>query len=122
LVVDDALGMLEGLARLLRLHGYETMLFPSAAAFENHADFERAACVILDINLDDGSGIELRRRLAAAGVAVPVIYMTGNTDAAVRAAALASGCSAFLIKPFSAQALLEPLKRAGRPPDGGDAR
>jgi FixJ family two-component response regulator len=114
--------MLEGLARLLRLHGYETMLFPSAAAFENHADFERAACVILDINLDDGSGIELRRRLAAAGVAVPVIYMTGNTDAAVRAAALASGCSAFLIKPFSAQALREPLKRAGWPPDGGDAR
>jgi FixJ family two-component response regulator len=39
-----------------------------------------AACVILDINLNDGSGIEQRQGLKAAGVPVPVIYMTGNED------------------------------------------
>jgi hypothetical protein len=42
----------------------------------------------------------------------PVIYMSGNDDAAVREAALASGCIAFQTKPFSAQELMEPLKRA----------
>ena len=46
----------------------------------NHSDFEEAICVILDINLNDGSGIELRHDLKAAGVSVPVIYMTGNED------------------------------------------
>jgi len=71
-----------------------------------------AACVILDINLNDGSGIELRQGLKAAGVPVPVIYMTGNEDPAVRKAALGSGCVAFLTKPFSAQELIEPLKKA----------
>ena len=43
---------------------------------------------------------------------MPVIYMTGNEDPAVRKAALDSGCIAFLTKPFSAQSLIEPLKKA----------
>jgi len=112
LVVDDDAAMLKGVKRLLRQHDYETILFSSAKAFKNHTDFENAVCVILDINLNDGSGIELRHGLKAAGNSVPVIYMTGNEDPAVRNAALDSGCIAFLTKPFSAQSLIEPLKRA----------
>jgi FixJ family two-component response regulator len=112
LVVDDDPGMLRGVQRLLRQHAYEPILFPSAEAFRNHTDFERAVCVILDINLNDGSGIELRHHLNDAGVSVPVIYMTGNEDPAVRKAALNSGCIAFLTKPFSTLELIEPLKKA----------
>ena len=67
-------------------------LFSSAQAFKNHPDIEKAACVILDINLPDGSGIELREDLKAAGISVPVIYITGNANPKVRDAALASGC------------------------------
>jgi FixJ family two-component response regulator len=113
LVVDDDAAMLKGVQRLLRQHGYDSVLFPSAEAFENHGDFENAACIILDINLNDGlSGIELRHRLKAAGISVPVIYMTGNDTPAVRTSALLSGCLAYLTKPFSAKSLVEPLKRA----------
>jgi FixJ family two-component response regulator len=119
-VVDDDPGMLRGVKRLLREYGYDSVLFASAEAFENHNDFEKALCIILDINLKDGSGIELRHRLKADGVSVPVIYMTGNEDAAVRDAALQSGCLAYLTKPFSAQELMEPLKRAGRHINRGD--
>jgi FixJ family two-component response regulator len=43
---------------------------------------------------------------------VPVIYVTGNEDPAVREAALDSGCIAFLTKPFSTQSLIESLKKA----------
>jgi FixJ family two-component response regulator len=112
LVVDDDLGMLRAIKRLLRQHDYEPILFSSAQAFKSHTDFENAACVILDINLNDGSGIELRQGLKAAGVSVPVIYITGNESPAIRKAALASGCIAFLSKPFSMQSLIEPLKKA----------
>ena len=111
LVVDDDLGILRALKRLLRQHDYEPILFSSAQAFKSHTDFEKAACVVLDINLKDGSGIELRHDLKASGVSVPVIYMTGNDDPAVRRAAVASGCIAFLTKPFSTQSLIEPLKK-----------
>ena len=112
LVVDDDPGMLKCVKRLLLQHAYKPILFSSAQAFKSHIDFDRAACIILDINLPDGSGIELRHRLNAEGVSVPVIYMTGNNDPAVHDAALASGCIAFLTKPFSAQSLIEPLKQA----------
>ena len=112
LVVDDDSGMLRGVKRLLREHGYESVLFASAEAFQNQNDFEKVLCVILDINLNDGSGIELRHRLKADGVSVPVIYITGNDNPAVREAALESGCIALLNKPFSAKSLIEPLERA----------
>ena len=112
LVVDDDPGMLEGLQRLLWLHAYEPILLSSAEAFKKHTDFEKVACVILDINLNDGSGIELGHHLQAAGLSVPVIYMTGNQDPTVRKAALDTGCIAFLTKPFSTQELIDPLNKA----------
>jgi len=112
LAVDDDPGMLKSVKRLLRQHAYEPILFSSAQAFKNHSDIETAACVILDIDLPDGSGIELREDLKAAGVSVPVIYITGNANPKVREAALASGCVAFLTKPFSAHELIKPLKSA----------
>jgi len=60
LVVDDDPGMLKGIQRLLRQHAYETILFSSAEALKKHVNIEEAVCVILDINLKDRSGIELR--------------------------------------------------------------
>jgi FixJ family two-component response regulator len=97
---------------MLRQFGYASLLFPSAEAFAKQCDFDGAACVLLDINLGDGSGIELRHRLKAAGNTVPVIYMTGNDTPAVREAAFQSGCLAYLTKPFSAKSLVEPLNNA----------
>jgi FixJ family two-component response regulator len=112
LVVDDDPGMLGSIARMLRQLGYASLLFPSAETFAKQSDFDGAACVLLDINLGDESGIELRHRLKAAGITVPVIYMTGNDTPAVREAAIQSGCLAYLSKPFSANSLIEPLKQA----------
>jgi len=117
-VVDDDPGTLRGVSRLLRQYGYDSMLFPSAEALERHDDIEKAGCIVLDIDLNGASGIDLRHRLKAAGKSVPVIYMTGNDNPAVRKAALDSGCMAFLTKPFSVQELIEPLERAGRHPTG----
>ncbi len=111
-VVDDDAMMLKSVARLLRQLGYESVLFPSAEAFANHGDFNRVICVVLDINLGDVSGIDVRQHLKEANISVPVIYITGNDSPAVRRAAHQSGCLAFLTKPFSAKSLIVPLHRA----------
>ena len=111
-VVDDDPGMLRGVRRLLREHGYDSVLFSSAKAFQKHDDFDQAGCIVLDIHLGDDSGIEVRHRLSAAGVSVPVIYMTGRDNDATRMAAMASGCLAYLAKPFTARSLMEPIERA----------
>jgi FixJ family two-component response regulator len=104
--------MLKCIERLLRLYAHEPILFSSAQAFTRQCDVENADCVILDINLNDGSGIELRHGLKAAAVTVPVIYITGNDSPAVRKVALESGCAAFLTKPFATHELMESLKAA----------
>jgi len=111
-VVDDDPGTLRGVKRLLREHGYDCVLFPSARAFQDHEDFEEAFCVILDIDLNEESGIELRHRLRAAGFAIPVIYITASDSPVTRMAAIESGCIAYLTKPFSAKSLMEPIARA----------
>jgi FixJ family two-component response regulator len=110
--MDDDPGMLKGMKRLLREHGYDSVLFPSAEALQTYDDFEEAICVILDINLNGESGIELRHRLKAAGISVPVIYITASDNPATRMAALDSGCIAYLTKPFSAKSLIGPLEKA----------
>ena len=104
--------MLKSVARLLRQLGYASVLFPSAEAFANHSDFNGVICVLLDIDLGDVSGIEVRRRLKEANNSVPVVYITGNDSPTVRRAAHQSGCLAYLTKPFSAKSLMEPLHRA----------
>ena len=110
-VVDDDPSMLRGVKRLLRAHGYDSELFSSAEALHNHNNFDQALCVVLDINLNDASGIEVNHRLKAAGVSLPVIFITGNDNPATRIAAMASGCLAYLTKPFVASSLIEPIER-----------
>jgi FixJ family two-component response regulator len=111
-VVDDDPGTLRGVQRLLREHGYDSASFSSAAAFQEHGDFGQAICVVLDIHLSDESGIELRHRLTAAGISLPVIYITGKDNPGTRMAAIESGCLAYLTKPFAASSLIEPIERA----------
>ena len=103
--------MLRGIKRLLREHGFPSELFETGAALLDYGGFDSASCLILDINLSDGSGIELRHRLAALGVDLPVIYITGNDNQATRMAAMESGCVAYLTKPFTAKSLIEPIER-----------
>lgn len=108
-VVDDDPTILKGLSRLLNASGYETQVFDSAEAFLNGLETRAASCVILDVHLAGISGIELRRRLAAAGSKLPVIFMTAVDDEAVRREAIESGCGALLCKPFSARSLIEAI-------------
>jgi FixJ family two-component response regulator len=110
-VVDDDPGMLRGVQRLLREHGYDSLPFASADAFQRHDNFGDGICVVLDINLNDDSGIDVRHRLKAAGVSLPVIFITGKDNPATRMAAIESGCLAYLTKPFAARSLMEPIER-----------
>jgi FixJ family two-component response regulator len=111
-VVDDDPGILKGVGRLLRRHGYESVLFSSAEALRRRDDFETVCCIILDINLNNESGIELSYCLKAAGICLPVIYITADDNPAVHMAALESGCIACLTKPFQAKSLIESIEKA----------
>ena len=111
-VVDDDASMRTSITRLLRQHGLSATVFGSGRALFDHNDFGKAICIIIDVNLNEQSGIELRRRLAQDGVKSPVIYITGNDSPAKRLAAIESGCIAYLNKPFTAQSFIEAVEQA----------
>lgn len=108
-IVEDDPSMLQGLNRLLSARGFNVQAFSSAELFLEDAANCKAACLLLDIQLSGISGIELKRRLASSGGNLPVIFMTGIYDEAVRREALEVGCVAFLKKPFLAKLLIEAI-------------
>jgi FixJ family two-component response regulator len=110
-VVDDDPSMLTGIKRLLRFHGFHSLLFESSNAMLTHDNFENALCFIFDIDLNGDSGFELSHWLVSQGIRLPVIYITGNDSEANRAAATESGCIAYLTKPFAAQSLIESIEK-----------
>jgi len=107
-VVDDDPAMLSAIQRLLTSNGFKVETVTSANEVRAHNNLERAFCMVLDVNLGSESGITLHQELRASGIEVPVIYISGKH--AAKAAALASGCVAFLSKPFAAKSLLEPIR------------
>lgn len=105
-IVEDDASMLKGLQRLLRAHGIATEVYTSAEAFLERAAASEAGCLVVDINLGGISGIELQRRLAAAGSRVPIIFMTAVDSEVVEREAIEVGCVAYLRKPFTARQLM----------------
>jgi FixJ family two-component response regulator len=111
-VIDDDLGILESLELVLSSCGYHTELFASAEEFFYAAPTLEAACLVVDIELGDISGVELVRALCTEGFTLPVIFITGSHDELHRRQAMELGCAAFLLKPFSAERLIETVREA----------
>ena len=80
----------------------------SFLADTKHPQFD---CLVVDIQLGGISGIELTRRLAAAGGSTPVIFITAHDDPEVRHAAEAVGCRAYFRKTDSGTEVLEAIRR-----------
>ena len=113
-LVDDDKAMLRSLERLLNASGFDTEVFSSAEAFLARNSAREAACLVLDIHLGGMSGIELRRRLAASGSAVPVVFMTAFDDESTHDKAMEAGCVACLHKPFPARMLIGAIETAAQ--------
>jgi FixJ family two-component response regulator len=73
---------------------------------------EAAGCLVLDVRLPGQSGLDLQRELAAAGILLPIIFITGHGDVPMSVAALKAGAIEFLTKPFRDQDLLDAVHRA----------
>ena len=112
-VVDDDSSILRAIENLLDANGFATELFASAEEFLDRRAATQVDCLLLDINLSVMSGIELQRQLAACGSKLPVIFMTGLDDEAIRREALMAGGVACLRKPFTVRQLIDAIERAG---------
>jgi|ERR1043166_1153530 FixJ family two-component response regulator len=113
-VVDDDESVRESLPDLLKEFGFEPRAFSSAAEFLSSDCVNQTKCLILDIAMPNMSGFDLQRELQLRGHKIPIIFITGQTDGAVRARAIAHGPVSVLLKPFNETDVLAAVNAALR--------
>src|ERR1700722_15632633 len=110
-VVDDDYRVREALSRLISSVGLRVAAFGSASEFRESEKADAPACLILDLELPDVSGLELQQELAA-GPAPPIVFITGHGDIPSSVRAMKAGAIEFLSKPFGEQQLLRAIDAA----------
>ena len=111
-VVDDDPSMRRSLDSLLRSVGLDVHLFSSAQEFMHAKRPEVPGCLVLDVRLPGMSGLAFQQELAKAGVALPIIFISGHGDVPISVRAMKAGAVEFLTKPFEEQVLLDAIHAA----------
>ena len=105
-IVDDDASVRRSLERLVQSAGYTVATFGSAREYLAWLRNGHAACLVLDVHMNEMSGFELQARLTA-----PIIFITAQDDATTRDR-LEKTRSAHLRKPFDDHVVLDAIRRA----------
>jgi CheY-like chemotaxis protein len=120
LVIEDDPSTLEVLVTVLTGDGHSVVGERTGAEGRQRATAEPWDLIICDIGLPDVTGFVLARQLRSAGVATPLIALSGHTDEEDRRLGLASGFDRYLAKPIQASALREEIRvLTSHPPVAG---
>jgi two-component system response regulator MprA len=122
LVVDDERAVRESLRRALELEGYEIELAADGSeALQALKDDEpQPDAVILDVLMPGIDGLEVCRRVRAAGNAIPVLMLTARDEVENRVAGLDAGADDYVTKPFALEELLARVRALLRRTTDGD--
>ena len=111
-IVDDDPSAREGLSSLLRSAGLKVETFASAQEFLARPSADAPSCLVLDLQLPGLSGLELQKRMAEAGLEIPIVFLTGHGNIPASVQAMKAGAVEFLTKPFDDEQLLQAIKEA----------
>ena len=111
-VVDDDESICRSFSRLLRAANFQPVTYASAEAFLADAKHPKFDCLVLDIQLEGMSGLELRKRLSVVKDSTPVVFITAHDDQDARAMAQECGCAGFFRKTDSGADVLAAIRRA----------
>jgi len=111
-IVDDDASVRKALGRLVRAAGYEVELFGCASEFLAREVSIRPACLLLDVRMPGMSGIELQQTIGGTQRELPIVFITGHGDEAVREKTLAAGAVDVLYKPVDDRVLLAAIEQA----------
>ena len=119
IVEDDPL-VRDSVADLLAAAGFASQTYGSATEFIQAKRSDVSACLILDVELPDLSGLDLQADLTNSGIEVPIIFLTGHGDIPRSVRAMKAGAVEFLTKPFRTGELVDAVCQALA--RGGDLR
>ena len=106
LLAEDEIAMSEAVTDILTYHKYSVDAVYNGADALDYALASQYDGVILDIMMPKMDGIEVLKRLRAAGCTVPVLLLTAKAEVDDRIRGLDAGADDYLPKPFAMGALL----------------
>jgi FixJ family two-component response regulator len=111
-LVDDDPAVLKSIERLLASDGFSVRAFNKPKEFLAHVQAHPVPLVVLDIWMEEMSGLEVQANLSALSPCTRVIIITGREDTAAKLTALHLGVIAFFTKPFDGDQFLSAVRGA----------
>ena len=121
-VIDDDEAVRDSLEFLFASAALPAATYATPLSFIGAAHRIIHGCVVTDVRMPEMSGLDLVRRLKAAGWTLPIIVITGHGDVALAVEAMKAGAIDFIEKPFDDETLLASVRAALAPARtaGGD--
>jgi two-component system response regulator FixJ len=110
-VIDDDDALRDSVRLFLVNEGLNVRSYSSANEFLATLEADRPGCVVTDVRMPGMSGMELLAYIAAKGMALPVIVITGHADVPLAVRAMKQGAIDLLEKPFKAEELIAAVRR-----------
>lgn len=114
IVIDDDDSVRRSLCTMLERAGYEVSLYDCADAFLANPVVPRPSVILLDMRMPGTPGVGLQSQLKTLAQNVPVVFVSGDSRPEEIIAAMKQGAVDFLLKPFTAQVMMEVIQRAMR--------
>jgi FixJ family two-component response regulator len=111
-IVDDDDNVRASIEGLLKSVSLRCASFGTAEEFLRSKRPDVPSCLVLDVSLPGVSGLDFQRQLSAAGIQIPIIFVTGHGDIPMTVKAMKSGAVEFLTKPFLDHDLLDAIHQA----------
>src|ERR1700719_189131 len=109
-VIDDDVSIRESVEDLLRSVGLEVKSFATSREFLQQKLPDAPGCIVLDVRLPGGSGLEFQKTLLNSEIQLPIIFISGHNDVPTSVRAMKSGAIEFLTKPLPEQELLDAVQ------------
>ena len=111
-LVDDDPSMRKSISRLLELEGFKVRAFGDPEDFLNEMATNHVRLVVLDIWMQQMTGMEVLAHLCARWPGTRVIFITGHEDRAAEATVMQAGASGFFIKPLDNEKFIAAVQDA----------
>ncbi|HEY4283076.1 MAG TPA: response regulator [Chthoniobacterales bacterium] len=111
-LVDDDASVRKSIGRLLESAGYQVRSFAKPEEFLNHLMSHQVPLVVVDIWMENMTGMELLAHLCARSPQTRAIFITGHEDTAAERTVMQAGAFAFFLKPLDSEQFLDSVRSA----------
>jgi FixJ family two-component response regulator len=111
-IIDDDYSVTRSLSLYLMANSYYVETYHSSEEFLEREQYSGVGCIILDVNLEGKSGLELQEDLYSLGSCLPVIFITGRGNIHMSVETMKKGAINYLEKPFMEEELLASIREA----------